>query len=69
MLDELKQYLTTIRLKLESLNRDDIPIDMLMDEVSEIATSNWVNLGKPNLTENQLNKVITRVIAKRYNNN
>ena len=69
MFDELKNYLLAIRLKLEKLDRDDIPIDMLMDEVCEIATSNWVSNGTPNLTEGQLNKVITRVIAKRYNSN
>jgi hypothetical protein len=70
-MDEFKHYLYHIRLKLEQLEREDIPIDMLMEEISGIAANNWVDRenGKPDLTEEQINSAINRVIAKRYNRN
>lgn len=72
MFDELKRYLYSIKLNLEKLEiREDIPLEMLMEEISNIATDNWVNRenGNPKLTESQINKAINRVIARIYNRN
>jgi hypothetical protein len=72
MFDEFKRYIYSTRLKLEKLEmRDDIPLDMLMEEISGIAVYNWVSRedGTPDLTEEQINSAINRVIARKYSRN
>jgi hypothetical protein len=71
-LDEFKKYIYSTRLKLEKLEmREDVPLDLLMAEISGIAVYNWVNRedGTPDLTEKQINSAINRVIARKYNRN
>lgn len=72
MFDELKKYLYSIRLKLNKLEiRDDIPLNLLMDEITNTATINWVcrENANPELTEEQINSAINRVIASKYSRN
>jgi hypothetical protein len=70
-MDDLKLYLLNTRIRLTKQNREDIPIDLLMAEISQIATKNWVDResGKPDLTTQQLLVASNRVIAKIYNQN
>ena len=69
MFDDLKRYLLATRLRLESINRDDIPIELLMEEISVMAIENWIDRDDPTLDNKQLLKASTRVIAKIYNKN
>jgi hypothetical protein len=71
MIEDLLNYLNKIRVTLEEREIIGLPIDLIMVEVSEIAIQNWATRPNavPDLTEKQLNKVYTRVIAKMYNLN
>lgn len=71
MFDDLKLYLLNTRIRLTKNNRGDIPLEMLMEEISQIATDNWTfrENGKPDLTNKQLISASQRVIAKIYNRN
>jgi len=69
MFDDLKRYLLATRLRLESKNREDLPIEQLMEEISRIAVENWMEFEDPTLSNKQLIKASTRVIAKIYNRN
>jgi hypothetical protein len=70
-MDDLRLYLLNTRINLLKKNREDIPIDDLMVEISNIASENWVcrDNGKPDLTTKQLLTASRRVIAKIYNKN
>lgn len=69
-MDDFKKYIHSTRLKLEKLEmRDDVPLDLLMEQISNIAVDNWVKTGTPDLTDKQINSAINRVIAKNYNSN
>lgn len=70
-MDDLKLYLLNTRIRLSKLNREDIPLEPLMVEISNIASKNWVDResGKPDLTTKQLLQATNRVIAKIYNQN
>jgi hypothetical protein len=69
MFDDLKRYLLATRLRLERKNREDIPIEPLMEEISKIAVENWMEFEDPTLSNKQLLKASTRVIARIYNRN
>lgn len=60
-MEDLIDYLNIMRENLEG-NPD---INLIMEEISNIATNNWVETGKPNLNKEQLDKVILRVISKK----
>lgn len=38
--------------------------ELIMVEVTNIASDNWIQNGVPNLSKEQFNKVILRVISK-----
>lgn len=69
MLDELKNYLLATRIRLEKKEREDLPIDLLMCEISKIAIENWLDEKDPQLTNEQLLVASRRVIAQIYNRN
>ncbi len=65
MFDDLRYYLLKMRITLE---RKNLPVQPLMDEISQVAVKNWVDRedGTPDLTANQLLSVSRRVIARKY---
>jgi hypothetical protein len=73
MFDELKQYLLLTRLSLIESDGGEggVHLEIMMEEISKIAVSNWVNRGDdtPDLTLDQVDKVVTRVLARTYNKN
>jgi hypothetical protein len=69
MFDDLKLYLFGVRLRLMKQNREDIPLELLMVEISRIAVENWMDEKDPELTNEQLLIASRRVIAKKYNRN
>jgi len=71
MIEDLLSYLNKTRISLEERKIIDLPINLIMEEISQIAIQNWTTRtdAVPDLTEKQLNKVYTRVIAKMYNLN
>lgn len=62
-MEDLTLYLNFIRKKLEE-QMLIVPLDILMEEITNIATENWVNTGVPNLDNEQINKVILRSLAR-----
>ena len=62
-MDILITYLTTIRLVLEK-HGDSIPVEYMMEEICDIATNNWVSIGNPDLSQEQFDKVVIRVISR-----
>jgi len=71
MIEDLLNYLNKTRISLEERKIIDLPVNLIMEEISQIAIQNWTTRtdAVPDLTEKQLNKVYTRVIAKMYNLN
>ena len=71
MIEDLLSYLNKTRISLEERKIIDLPVNLIMEEISQIAIQNWTTRtdAVPDLTEKQLNKVYTRVIAKMYNLN
>jgi hypothetical protein len=63
MIEDLKYYLLVMRIRLQ----DKEDGELLMTEVSTLAVKNWVDRedGTPDLTREQFNKAIRRVIAKK----
>lgn len=59
-MDDLIEYLNIIRIELESNKNIDFPTQLLMEEVCDIATNNWVETGNPQLTVEQFYQVIAR---------
>lgn len=59
-MDDLIDYIRLMRKKLEGSPH----IDLIMGEITNIASENWIQTGIPHLSKNQLNKVILRVISK-----
>lgn len=58
-MDDLIDYIRLMRKKLENSPY----INVIMGEITNIASDNWVQTGVPNLTKEQFNKVILRVIS------
>ena len=73
MFDDLKLYLLNIRIKLEKANEGntDVSLDIFMEEITKIAVINWKDrLGNsPDLTPEQINKVVIMVLIRTYNQN
>lgn len=59
-MDDLIVYIRLMRKRLEGISN----IDLIMEEISNMASNNWIKTGVPNLTNEQLNKVILRVISR-----
>ena len=62
-MEDLITYLNIIRKKLEGYNFTTFSIQLIMDEITDIATINWVKNGDPKLTEEQFLKVISRAMG------
>jgi hypothetical protein len=62
-MEDLTFYLNFIRKKLEE-QMLIVPLEVLMEEITNVATENWVNTGVPNLNDEQINKVILRALAR-----
>lgn len=62
-MEDLKYYLFIMSIRLE----DKEDGDLLLTEISSFAVNNWVDRddGTPNLTKEQFNRAIMRVIAKK----
>jgi hypothetical protein len=58
--DDLIDYIKSMRKKLG----DSPYAELIMVEVTNIASDNWIQNGVPNLSKEQFNKVILRVISK-----
>jgi len=61
--EDLILYLNMIRKKLEEYGITTFPIQLIMDEITDISTINWVKNGDPKLTEEQFLKVISRALG------
>ena len=59
-MDDLIDYIRLMRKKLEG----NPHVNLIMEEITNIASDNWVKTGVPNLSKDQFNKVILRVISK-----
>ena len=62
-MEDLITYLNIIRKKLEGYNFTTFSIQLIMDEITDMATINWVKNGDPKLTEEQFLKVISRAMG------
>jgi hypothetical protein len=62
-MEDLTFYLNFIRKKLEE-QMLIVPLEVLMEEITNVATENWINTGVPNLNDEQINKVILRALAR-----
>lgn len=60
-MDDLIKYLNSIRNKLEGYTITTFSIQLIMDEICDIATENWVKTGVPNLSQEQFFKVMLRI--------
>jgi hypothetical protein len=71
MFDNLKTYLLEIKIELEKINWGDTSLHLIMEEISQIATDNWVSRedGTPNLTDEQILSASQRALARTYNVN
>jgi hypothetical protein len=61
-----------MRIKLEKVHDGDSALlELFMGEICRMATENWSNSDNrlPDLTAEQLDKVIIRVLSKNYNEN
>lgn len=63
-MEDLITYLNIIRKKLEGYDFTTFSIQLIMDEITDIATINWVKNGDPKLTEEQFLKVIYRAMGE-----
>jgi hypothetical protein len=63
MLEDLRYYLFIMSVRLE----DKEDGELLMTEISTFAVKNWVDRddSTPNLTKEQLDRAVMRVIAKK----
>lgn len=59
-MDDLVDYIKLMREKLKNSPQ----AELIMVEITNIATENWINTGIPNLSKDQFNKVILRVISR-----
>ena len=71
MFDDLRLYLLNIRIKLEKAHDGDAPLELFMEEICRIAVENWSNRedSVPDLTSEQINKAVIRVLTRNYNQN
>ena len=59
-MDDLIEYIKLMGEKLKGSPN----AELIMTEITNIASDNWVQTGIPNLSKEQFNKVILRVISK-----
>jgi hypothetical protein len=73
MFDDLKLYLLNMRIRLEKANKgnEGIPLDIFMEEITQMAVVNWRDRedNVPDLTSEQINKAVIRVLTRTYNKN
>ena len=71
MFDDLRLYLLNIRIKLEKAHDGDAPLELFMEEICRIAVEHWSNRedSVPDLTSEQINKAVIRVLTRNYNKN
>ena len=62
-MDDLIKYLDFIRKVLEN-EVSKIPIQIIMEEISQISIENWMENGDPTLTTDQLNVALLRTISR-----
>lgn len=67
MVGDLIKYLEMIKTRI--IESPDVPSDMLMEEITETATNNWLKTGNPKLNDKQLDRVVVRVMVRRQNPN
>ena len=68
-MDKLKTYLKLLKDGLsDSAIIDEIPIDLIMDEITNTVTDNWLNGGLA-LDSKQLNQCFNRALIKLINSN
>ena len=60
---DLILYLNLMRDKLEPFGLTT-NVDIIMEELTNIATENWIKNGKPNLTHEQFDIVLRRSLAR-----
>lgn len=70
-MDKVITYLNTFKDEYQQSGNEYIPVEYVMSEVCEIAIKNWMYRPdkKPDLTEEQIDKAITKALAKTYYNN
>lgn len=59
-MEYLINYLHNMRIKL----KEDPYVNFIMEEITNVATDNWIQTGKPNLTKKQLDKAIMKGMSK-----
>ncbi len=71
MFDDLRLYLLNMRIRLEKVHDGDAPLELFMEEICRIAVENWSNRedSVPDLTSEQINKAVIRVLTRNYNKN
>jgi hypothetical protein len=62
-MEDLILYLKLMRVKLKPFELTT-NIDIIMEELTNIATENWVKNGKPDLTHEQFDIVLRRSLAR-----
>lgn len=62
-MNDLISYLNLMKSKLEPFE-GTVNTDIVMEELTNIATNNWVNGGKPNLSKEQFDVVLRRSLAR-----
>jgi hypothetical protein len=71
MFDDLRLYLLNMRIKLEKAHDGEAPLELFMEEICRIAVENWADRDDsvPDLTSEQINKAVIRVLTRNYNEN
>ena len=59
-MEDLVNYIKSMREKLKGSPYAEI----IMVEITNIASDNWIQTGVPSLSKDQFNKVVLRVISK-----
>ena len=67
MVGDLIKYLEMIKTRI--IESPDVPLDMLMEEITEMATENWLKTGNPKLNDKQIDKAVVKVMIRKQSLN
>ena len=67
MVGDLIRYLEMIKTRI--IESPDVPLNMLMEEITEMATENWLKTGNPKLNDKQIDKAVVKVMIRKQSLN
>ncbi len=67
MVGDLIKYLEMIKTRI--IESPDVPLNMLMEEITEMATENWLKTGNPKLNDKQIDKAVVKVMIRKQSLN